>query len=57
MMEFLSYGHLLSLSRVKYIITNEADKKVSPDWVEGIRAVMLGVDASFEGTPRSPAFP
>ncbi|CAD6564304.1 MAG: hypothetical protein ASARMPRED_004371 [Alectoria sarmentosa] len=48
LMDFMSRGHLLSLSRVKYTIIDEADEMVSPDWVEEMRNVMGGADANAD---------
>ncbi|CAD6570316.1 MAG: hypothetical protein ASARMPREDX12_003449 [Alectoria sarmentosa] len=48
LMDFMSRGHLLSLSRVKYTIIDEADEMVSPDWVEEMRNVMGGSDANAD---------
>lgn len=42
LMDFMQRGNVLSLSRVKYTIIDEADEMISPDWADEMRRIMGG---------------
>ncbi|KAL9013290.1 MAG: hypothetical protein Q9173_002001 [Seirophora scorigena] len=48
LMDFLERGHLLSLSRVKYTVIDEADEMVSGDWNSCLDVVMGGADSNAD---------
>ncbi|KAI4146549.1 MAG: hypothetical protein LQ341_002046 [Variospora aurantia] len=48
LMDFLERGQLLSLSRVKYTVIDEADEMVSGDWDTCLDVVMGGADSNAD---------
>ncbi|KAL8962385.1 MAG: hypothetical protein Q9193_001199 [Seirophora villosa] len=48
LMDFLERGSLLSLSRVKYTVIDEADEMVSGEWDSCLNAVMGGADSNAD---------